>query len=112
VPSDHRAALPSTPLGPGGPKPADANESHRRRPGAEMSKLTMRPAWKMPLYTALRDGYEPAPAGFITRRPYYTWVVTSRRSRLRLLRPDDGRIALCGRIARQGKDIYRSVLGP
>ena len=40
-----------------------------------MSDLTIRPAWKRPLYTALRDGYEPAPAGFITRRPYYPWVV-------------------------------------
>src|SRR5215467_9776189 len=40
-----------------------------------MSELTIRPAWKMPLYTALRDGYEPAPAGFITRQPYYPWVV-------------------------------------
>ena len=40
-----------------------------------MSELTIRPGWKMPLYTALCDGYEPAPAGFIARRPYYPWIV-------------------------------------
>jgi EmrB/QacA subfamily drug resistance transporter len=40
-----------------------------------MSERTMRPTWIIRLYSALRDGYEPAPAGLIARQSYYPWIV-------------------------------------
>jgi len=40
-----------------------------------MSELVNCPAWKIRLRRAFRDGYEPAPAEFIARQPYYPWVV-------------------------------------
>src|SRR6516162_5163305 len=32
-------------------------------------------SWKIRLRSTLREGYEPAPAEFIARQPYYPWVV-------------------------------------
>ena len=40
-----------------------------------MRELVNCPAWKIRLRRAFRDGYEPAPAEFIARQPYYPWVV-------------------------------------
>jgi MFS family permease len=40
-----------------------------------MRERTIRPAWKIRLCSALRDGYKPTPAEFIARHSYYPWVV-------------------------------------
>ena len=40
-----------------------------------MSEQATVPSWKIRLRSTLRDAYEPAPAEFIARQPYYPWVV-------------------------------------
>jgi len=40
-----------------------------------MTERVTCPSSKVRLRRALRGGYEPAPAEFIARQPYYPWVV-------------------------------------
>jgi len=40
-----------------------------------MSERTTVVSWKIRLRSALRGGYEPAPAAFIARQPCYPWIV-------------------------------------